>query len=186
MLFARCCLSTSINSLTSTQPLTISGGTLSIAATSTIGNTLSIFGGTLTSAGDVSVGGLVILNGGARSPALSTLNANGGMLINPSSNPSSSPSLLTAAQSTTPPARRRHGSGDNDVQGVGRQRLQEPGERSLLSGGGAGRYAVWGVIPLSFVNEGSFNSCLLSATTEAWAVALPFNVPGGSVDIHDR
>ncbi len=37
----------SINSLTSTEPLTLSGGTLSIASASTITNSLSITGGTL-------------------------------------------------------------------------------------------------------------------------------------------
>ena len=70
----------SINSLTSTEPLTISGGTLSIAAASTINSTLSITGGTLTGAGDVSVSGLVTLTAGTLSGA-SALNANGGMAI---------------------------------------------------------------------------------------------------------
>ena len=51
----------SINSLTSTEPLTISGGTLSIASASTIGSTFTITGGTLTGTGDVSVSGLVTL-----------------------------------------------------------------------------------------------------------------------------
>ncbi len=71
----------SINSLTSTEPLTISGGTLSIAAASTIDNTLSLTGGTLTGTGDVSVSGLVTLTTGTLSGG-SALNANGGMLIN--------------------------------------------------------------------------------------------------------
>ena len=72
----------SINSLTSTEPLTISGGTLSIASASTIGGALTISGGTLTGAGDVSVSGLVTLTTGTLSGS-STLNANGGMLIDP-------------------------------------------------------------------------------------------------------
>ena len=72
----------SINSLTSTEPLTISGGTLSIAAVSTISSTLSITGGTLTGTGDLNVSGLVTLTAGTLSGA-SSLNANGGMLINP-------------------------------------------------------------------------------------------------------
>jgi hypothetical protein len=75
-------VSDSINSLTSTEPLTISGGTLSIAAASTINNTLSITGGTLTGAGDVTVSGLVTLTSGTLSGS-GALNANGGMLINP-------------------------------------------------------------------------------------------------------
>ena len=57
----------SINSLTSMEPLTISGGTLSIAAASTINSTLSITGGTLTGSGDVTVSGLVTLTVGTLS-----------------------------------------------------------------------------------------------------------------------
>ncbi len=71
----------SINSLTSTEPLTISGGTLSIAATSTIDSTLSLTGGTLTGTGNLSVSGLVTLTTGTLSGG-SELNANGGILIN--------------------------------------------------------------------------------------------------------
>ena len=70
----------SINSLTSTEPLTISAGGISIAAASTIGS-LSISGGTLTGTGDVSVSGLVTLTAGTLSGS-SSLNANGGILIN--------------------------------------------------------------------------------------------------------
>jgi hypothetical protein len=72
----------SINSLTSTEPLTISGGTLSIASASTIGGALTISGGTLTGAGNVSVSGLVTLASGTLSGS-GALNANGGMQINP-------------------------------------------------------------------------------------------------------
>ena len=75
----------SINSLTSTEPLTISGGTLSIAAASTIGSTLTMTGGTLTGTGDVTVSGLVTLTAGTLSGS-SALNANGGILINPPDN----------------------------------------------------------------------------------------------------
>ena len=85
MLFTPANVTDSINSLTSTEPLTISGGTLSIAAASTIGSTLSITGGTLTGTGDVSVSGLVTLTAGTLSGS-STLNANGGMAINPPDN----------------------------------------------------------------------------------------------------
>ena len=67
----------SINSLTSIEPLTISGGTLSIASSSTIDSTLSITGGTLTGTGDLSVSGLVTLTAGSLSGA-SELNSNGG------------------------------------------------------------------------------------------------------------
>ena len=72
-----------INSLTSTQPLTISGGSLSIAAASTMA-ALTISGGTLTGAGDVTASGLVTLTP-AHYRARAALNANDGILINPGS-----------------------------------------------------------------------------------------------------
>ena len=89
----------SINSLTSTEPLTISGGTLSIAAASTIDNTLSITGGTLTGTGDLTVSGLVTLTSGTLSGS-SALNANGGMLITDNTTGASF-EFWTAARSTT-------------------------------------------------------------------------------------
>ena len=63
----------SINSLTSMEPLTISGGTLSIAAASTIDNTLSLTGGTLTGTGDLTVSGLVTLTTGTLSGGASSM-----------------------------------------------------------------------------------------------------------------
>jgi hypothetical protein len=71
-----------INSLTSTQPLTISGGTLSIATAFTTSSTLTISGGTLNDAGAVTVGGLLTLSGGGISGS-GTVTANGGILVNP-------------------------------------------------------------------------------------------------------
>ena len=71
----------SINSLTSTEPLTISGGSLSIAAASTIGGALTISGGTLTGTGDVTVSGLATLSSGTISGS-GAVNANGGILFN--------------------------------------------------------------------------------------------------------
>ncbi len=74
----------SINSLTSTEPLTISGGTLSIAAASTTTANLSITGGTLTASGGMTVGGLLTLTAGTLAGP-GTVDANGGVLINPAS-----------------------------------------------------------------------------------------------------
>jgi autotransporter-associated beta strand protein len=71
-----------IRSLMSTRPLTISGGTLSITAASTMSSTLKITGGTLTGAGAITVGGLLTLTAGAISGS-GAVNANGGILINP-------------------------------------------------------------------------------------------------------
>src|SRR5262249_10246805 len=75
-------VSDSINSLTSSEPLTISGGSLSITAASTISSTLTISGGTLAVTGDLSVSGLTTLTSGAVSGS-GALNADGGMAINP-------------------------------------------------------------------------------------------------------
>ena len=98
-------VSDSINSLTSSEPLTISGGTLSIAAASTIDNTLSITGGTLTGTGDVTVSGLVTLTAGTLSGA-SEFGCQRWDGDQPDRRPTS---IWTAARSTTPPERRRRG-----------------------------------------------------------------------------
>ena len=58
--------SDAINSLTSTQPLTISGGSLSIAAASTVGRAPRS-PGALSRLGNVTVSGLVTLTGGTPS-----------------------------------------------------------------------------------------------------------------------
>ncbi|MFI5454980.1 MAG: beta strand repeat-containing protein [Isosphaerales bacterium] len=65
-----------INSLTSTQPLSIAGGTLSIASASTIGSTVFI-GGTLSGTGTITVSGLLTFNDGTISGSC-TVNADGG------------------------------------------------------------------------------------------------------------
>ena len=72
----------SINSLTSTEPLTISGGSLSIAAASTTTSNLTISGGTLTGSGDITVSGLLTLTSGTLSGS-GAINGDGGILINP-------------------------------------------------------------------------------------------------------
>ena len=66
-----------INSLTSSQPLTISGGTLSIASAFTTSSTLTISGGTLNDPGAITVAGLLTLSGGGISGS-GTVTANGG------------------------------------------------------------------------------------------------------------
>ena len=71
----------SINSLASNQPLTLSGGTLSIASASTSG-TLTIDGGTLAGAGNLTVKGLVTLTAGTISGS-GAVDANAGITINP-------------------------------------------------------------------------------------------------------
>jgi autotransporter-associated beta strand protein len=72
----------SINSLTSTQPLTLTGGTLSIASASSTSGMLTIDGGTLAGAGQLAVNGLLTLTAGAISGSGAVV-ANAGIAINP-------------------------------------------------------------------------------------------------------
>jgi hypothetical protein len=75
-------VSDSINSLTSTQPLTISGGTLSIASVSTTSSTLTMGGGTLGGAGNIAVGGLLTIGGSGSLTGSGTVTANSGIALN--------------------------------------------------------------------------------------------------------
>ncbi len=71
-------VSDSIDSLTSSVPLSITGGTLSIASASTTGS-LTIDGGTLADAGGLTVGGLLTLTAGTLSGS-GDVDADGGIL----------------------------------------------------------------------------------------------------------
>ena len=162
----------SINSLTSTEPLTISGGTLSIAAASTIG-TLSLTGGTLTGTGDLTVSGLLTLTSGTLSGP-GALNADGGILLNPGvqglnfagctiNNPAGQTATWNGA-----------GSGSNilvsndtvfnnlgtfTASGIGSYNEAGPGDNS------------------SFNNMGTWTTSGLEGFT------VPFNMVGGSLDV---
>ena len=72
----------SILSLTSTQPLTLSGGSLAIAATSSTSGPLLVDGGSLAGTGDITVSGLLTLTAGTISGS-GTITASGGIVINP-------------------------------------------------------------------------------------------------------
>ena len=72
----------SIKSLTSSEPLTISGGTLSISADVMTTAGLTIDGGTLAGAAAVTVDALLTLTAGKLSTSGAVF-ANGGILINP-------------------------------------------------------------------------------------------------------
>ncbi len=81
----------SVNSLTSSDPISFSVGTLSIAGSSTISSTLTLSGGTITGAGTLNVSGLLTWTGGTMSGTGITT-ANGGMQIGPSA--SNAPEIL--------------------------------------------------------------------------------------------
>jgi hypothetical protein len=165
----------SINSLTSMEPLTISGGTLSIAAASTIDSTLSLTGGTLTGTGDVSVSGLVTLTNGTLSGA-SALNANGGMLINPTSgyfNLDGRTLNNAAGQTVTWTGTSYFDASDGSVFN----------NLGTFVDQGEVEYDDTGVGAVSsFVDRGSFTQSGNSPFAE---FTVLFNVPGGSVDVQD-
>jgi hypothetical protein len=162
----------SINSLTSTEPLTISGGTLSIAATSTIDNTLSLTGGTLTGTGNLSVSGLVTLTTGTLSGG-SELNANGGMLIN-----APNQGLNFEGRTINNPA------GQTAM-------WNSPGNSNILvsddtvfnnlgtfTASGTGSYNEAGA-----GDDSSFNNMGTFTTSGLTELTVPFNMVGGSFDV---
>ncbi len=164
----------SINSLTSTEPLTISGGTLSIAAASTIDNTLSLTGGTLNGTGGVSVSGLVTLTSGTLSGG-SALNANGGMLLNPGVQ-----GLNFDGRTINNPAGQtvtwNMGSNGSNIGVADDTVFNNLG--TFTVDGGAGSYNETSAGDnSSFNNMGTLTDSALLSTT------VPFNMVGGSLDV---
>ena len=163
----------SINSLTSTEPLTISGGTLSVAAASTIDSTLSITGGTLTGTGNVSVSGLVTLTAGTLSGS-SALDANGGILITGSSTGSST---LFQDGRTVNNAAGQTATWSGDVSEIRMLDGAVFNNLGTFLAQGTGDFSDQGGAASSFVNTGSFTS------SADFVVNVAFDVPGGSVDV---
>ena len=175
----------SINSLTSTEPLMLSGGTLSIAAASTIDSTLSLTGGTLTGTGDLSVSGLVTLTTGTLSGS-SALNADGGMLINPPDNGfRGTPGVTNFSLD----GRVVNNAVGQTATWTGSTNSIEASDGSVFNNLGAfvdqasGFYYDTGIGSVSsFVDRGSFTQSGSSAGVQFY---VPFNVPGGSVDVQN-
>ena len=172
----------SIHSLTSTQPLTISGGTLSITSASTIGGALTISGGTLTGTGDLTVGGLVTLTAGTLSGS-SVLDANGGMLINPSASQFNLDGRTinnAAGQTATWNGVTGGGVTFSSIEASDGSVFNNLGtfvanDNATYNESGTGAASV-------FNNLGSFT--LTPSSLVGFSVT--FNVPGGSVDIKDN
>ena len=167
----------SINSLTSTEPLTISGGSLSIAAASTIGGALTISGGTLTGTGDVTVSGLATLSSGTISGS-GAVNANGGILFNVSN----AIFTLDGRTLTNPAGQTATWTGINsdielsdgavfDNQGVFQDQCTA-GHEFVNTAGAAG----------SFNDDGSFIKSA-SSSQGYFLQGVSFNVTSGSVDV---
>jgi autotransporter-associated beta strand protein len=172
----------SINSLTSTEPLTISGGTLSIASTSTIGGTLTIDGGTLTGAGEVNVSGLVTLTSGTLSGS-STLNANGGMSINPTTSQFNldGRSVNNAAGQTA--TWTGEPSGDGTFSNIEASDGSAFNNLGTFVANGNATYSESGIGAASvFNNTGN----LTLSPSALLGMYVKFNVPGGSVDLQDN
>ncbi len=168
----------SINSLTSAEPVTISGGTLSIAAASTINSTLSITGGTLSGAGNVSVSGLVTLTAGTLSGA-GALDANGGMSINPTGGTFvlDGRTVNNAAGQTATWT----GTLNNYIEASNGSVFNNMG---TFVAGGLCLYEESGTgAPSTFNDAGSFTTSVTSANIE---FDVLFNVPGGSIDVTDN
>jgi autotransporter-associated beta strand protein len=171
----------SINSLTTTEPLTISGGTLSIASASTIGGALTINGGTLTGTGDVSVSGLVTLTAGTLSGS-STLDANGGMLINPAASEFNLDGRTVnnaAGQTATWTGEPSGGGTFSEIQASDGSVFNNLG---TFVADGSAIYNESGIGAASvFSNAGNFT---LNPSSEV-GMNVTFNVPGGSVDLQN-
>jgi autotransporter-associated beta strand protein len=170
--------SDSIHSLTSTQPLEISGGTLSIAAASTINEVLSITGGTLTGTGDVSVSGLVTLTAGTLSGA-SALNANGGMLIDSAGSATFGYFYFDGRTVNNPVGRTATWDGSiSNIQASNGSVFNNFGTFVVK---GTGTYSDAGSgAAASFVNRGSF---IKSESFDRAEIDVQFDLSGGSVDI---
>jgi large repetitive protein len=172
-------VSDSINSLTSNQPLTISGGTLSIASASTIG-ALTISGGTLTAAGEVSVSGLVTLDNGTLSGS-GALNANGGMVIDPTNgNLNLDGCTVNNAAGATATWT---GSLDDFIEASNGSVFNNLGTFVAL---GLGLYNQTTTGAASTFNDtGSFIASANSTNPANVGFDMPFSVQGGSVDVQN-
>jgi autotransporter-associated beta strand protein len=162
----------SINSLTSTQPLTISGGSLSIAAASTISSTLSISGGTLEGSGDVSVNGVVTLITGKLSGS-GALDANGGMLIN------SAGGVFDLDGRSVNNAAGQTATWTGDLSGIEASNGSVFNNLGTFMADSSEVYAESGIgAPSAFNDLGTFITAQDGASP---GFGVAFNVPGGSV-----
>ncbi len=164
----------SINSLTSTQPLTLSGGMLSIATTSSTSGPLVVDGGSLAGTGDITVSGLLTLTAGTISGS-GTVHADGGIVINPTGAAFGldGRTLTNAAGQTATWT----GTG-SDIQASNGAVFNNLGSFVAQNQGtfnqGAGALS-------SFVDQGSFTKSTNSGELSFSGVA--FNATGGMVDV---
>ena len=166
-----------INSLTSTEPISIPDGSLSIAAASTISSSLSMTGGTLTGMGAITVGGLLTLTTGTISGS-GNVNADGGMTLNPAVRAMfviDGRTIINASGQTATCAgvggaiEMSDGAMFNNL-GTFQSQNADPG---FSQGAGAAS---------SFNNDGTFTVSVPSVFSGPY-FDVPFNVAGGTVDV---
>jgi hypothetical protein len=164
-----------INSLTSSEPLTISGGTLSIASASTISSPLSITGGTLTGTGAITVSGLLTPASGTISGS-GAVDANGGILLNRP--PLSTVFTLDGRTLTNPAGQTATWTGTStDVFLSDGAVFDNMG--NFLAQSQGGEFAQETGAPSSFNNSGSFTN----SGESSFGSGVAFNVAGGTVDV---
>ena len=174
-----------IKSLTSTGPLTISGGTLSIASAFTTSSTLTISGGTLNDPGAITVGGLLTLSGGrisglatAGAPSgTGTTTASGGITLNPAGGDFT----LDGDTLTNPAGQTATFSGFQSglLEGDGAEFVNDGTFLAQALGNveeeGTGN-------PVSFINNGTFTRSVNTSVLNFDGVAFNVNAPG-TVDV---
>jgi len=159
-----------INSLTSSEPLSITGGTLSIASASSTTSTLTINGGTLNDAGGLTVGGLLALDTGTLSGSGVVTakggiasSVNGGFLIDGSTLDN------VAGQTATWIG--------GDVTLADGAVINNFGTVLIQAGGGIGQGAG---AASTFNNDGTITA---AAGTGSFIISVPVKTAGGTVDI---
>ena len=164
----------SIRSLTSSQPLTLSGGTLSIAAASSTSGPVVINGGTLAGTGDITVGGPLTLTAGTIGGS-GAVTANGGITINPTG----AAFVLDGRTLTNSAGQTATWTGaDSNVQASNGAifdnlgTFQAENQGAFTQGSGASG---------SFIDAGRFTKMTSSGELDFSGVA--FNTMGGSVNV---
>ena len=166
-----------INSLTASQPLTISGGSLSVATASSTTSSLSVTGGTLTGAGAITVGGLLTLSSGTISGS-GAVSANGGILLNQSN----ASFTLDGRTLTNPAGQTATWNGFNSaivlsdgavIDNLGTFQDEDTAAHDVQPGAGAAG---------SFNDAGSFIKSGSSSEGD-FLQGVSFNVTGGTVDV---
>ena len=169
-----------IDSLTSSGPLSITGGTLSIASASTTGS-LTIDGGTLADAGGLTVGGLLTLTAGTLSGS-GDVDADGGIL-------STAGGDVTLDGQTLTNAAKQTATWNGILEMEDGATFNNLGSFLAIAQGSFDDYAGFdrdGSDPSAFDDAGSFTASLAtgaSSTVQFDFMNVPFVADGATVDV---